>query len=358
MPSTPFADFSHAIGTAATTWIAVTREAPAVALLLQVLTVWLAVLVLHKLGTAALRRIAAPFPLSRKLVEYGNHAGRIAVFLLVLHIVLRDDTQPAALLPAIRQAISLGSIVALTWLAVRCIAAVADTVIELHPAGAGDALRARAIQTQTRVLARSVMAVLIVAGAGLALGTLPQLRQIGTSLLASAGLVGLAAGLAARPALSNLLAGLQLALAQPIRLEDVVVVEGEWGWIEEITATYVVVRIWDQRRLIVPLQWFIEHPFQNWTRIGTEILGNVMLKVDYRMPLEPLRAEAMRICQATPDWDGRFCRVQVVDVGPQAMQLRITVSADDARRSGDLCCMVREKLLEYLARNYPDYPPR
>ncbi|MBI1889789.1 MAG: mechanosensitive ion channel family protein [Burkholderiales bacterium] len=338
--------------------MAVTHDVPIVAVLVQILVVWLAVLVVHKLGTTALRRLAAPFPLSRKLIDYGNHAGRLAVFLLVLQIVLRNDTEPAAVLSVIRQFVSLGLIAALTWLAVRSIAAIADTMIELHPADTADNLHARKIQTQTRVLARSAMAVLVIAGAGLALATLPQLRQIGTSLLASAGLVGLAAGLAARPVLSNLLAGLQLALTQPIRLEDVVVVEGEWGWVEEITSTYVVVRIWDQRRMIVPLQWFIEHPFQNWTRTSAEIFGSVLLKVDYRLPVDPLREEALRICQSSPEWDGKMCQVQAVNTDAQALQLRVLVSSMDAKSNWDLCCKVREHLMGFIARDDSQYPPK
>ena len=331
------------------------REMPVVAILVQVLLLWIAVLLFHRFGTRILRRIAGPFPFSRRLVDYANQAGRIVVFLLALQFILRND---AGFPLMVRQANTLALIAALTWFGVRCVKAVADTIIELNPADASDNLHARRVQTQTKVLSRSIMVVIVLIGSGLALMTLPPLRQIGTSLLASAGVAGLVVGFAARPVLSNLLAGIQLALTQPIRLEDVVIVENEWGWIEEITGTYVVVRLWDQRRMVVPLQWFIEHPFQNWTRTNSEILATVSLWVDYRMPIEPIRSEAERLCQSVPEWDGRLCLTQVVDATPQAMHVRILVSAVDAGHSWDLRCKLREGLIDFIQRNYPDHLPR
>jgi small-conductance mechanosensitive channel len=169
---------------------------------------------------------------------------------------------------------------------------------------------------------------------------------------------GVVVGFAAKPILGNLLAGMQLALTQPIRLEDVVIVENEWGWIEEITGTYVVVRIWDQRRMIVPLQWFIEHPFQNWTRRTSDILGTVLIWADYRLPLEPVRKEAQRICRDSPDWDGRVCLIEVVDTNDRAMQFRVLVSALDSPRAWNLRCQIREGLIHFIQRDYSEYLPR
>ena len=169
--------------------------------------------------------------------------------------------------------------------------AVGEAIVQAHPLDTADNLQARRIHTQARVLARSVMVVIVIIGFGGALMTFPNVRQIGASLLASAGVAGLVAGIAARPVLGNLIAGLQIALSQPIRLDDVVVIQGEWGRVEEITGTYVSVRLWDQRRLIVPLQWFIENPFTNWTRNSSQIIGTVFFYVDFRMPLAPLREE-------------------------------------------------------------------
>jgi len=183
-------------------------------------------------------------------------------------------------------------------------------------------------------------------------------RHLGTSLLASAGLLGLVAGIAARPVLSNLLAGVQIALAQPMRLEDVVVVEGEWGWIEEIYMTYVVVRIWDLRRLVVPLSYFIERPFQNWTRRTTNILATVFIYADYTVPVEELRQELHRLLLASGMWDGKVWGLQVTDATEQTVQLRALMSARDSGNAWDLRCHVREELIALLQGRYPRSLPR
>ncbi len=170
------------------------------------------------------------------------------------------------------------------WLLVRAVAAGERAILRSHPIDVSDNLEARRIQTQTRVLSRVLMGGIIVLGASLVLLTFPMVQKIGTALLASAGLIGLVAGIAAKPVFGNLIAGLQIALTQPIRLDDVVIVEGEWGRIEEIGSSYVVVRIWDERRMVVPLTWFIENPFQNWTRRSADLLGTAFLWLDYRAP--------------------------------------------------------------------------
>ncbi|HEU4621779.1 MAG TPA: mechanosensitive ion channel family protein [Burkholderiaceae bacterium] len=247
---------------------------------------------------------------------------------------------------------------AATWLVMRCIVGLEQAVIAAHPSTPGDNLEARRISTQTHVLGRSAMVLVGVIGASLVLMTFQEIRQIGASLLASAGVAGIIAGLAARPVLGNLIAGLQIGLTQPIRLDDVVIVEGEWGWIEEIGGAYVVVRLWDQRRLVVPLQWWIEHPFQNWTRRSSDIIGTVFLWVDYRLPLEPLRAELQRLCEAAPEWDRRVSVLQVTDANERAMQLRILVSSADSPRNWDLRCKVREGLIAFVQRQHADCLPR
>jgi small-conductance mechanosensitive channel len=154
---------------------------------------------------------------------------------------------------------------------------------------------------------------------------------------------------------SNLIAGLQLALAQPLRIDDVLIVQGEWGRVEEITGTYVVLKIWDERRLIIPLQWFIENPFQNWTRSNAQIIGTVFVWVDYRMPLEPLREAARRACEAAPEWDKRLCLLQVVEAGERSMQLRVLVTSGNSSLNWDLRCKVREALVDFMQREYPQY---
>jgi small-conductance mechanosensitive channel len=340
------ADWSRTIQLVLTPWIALMQHAPWVELVVQAFVLLLGVLILHHIGTGALQRIARHLPLSRRLVWYGNRAGSMVVYLLLLQVLLRNSETVAPGMLLVQHLCALLLITALTWLAVRCVSAVADTIIELNPADTVDNLQARRIQTQTKVLARTVMVVVILVGSGMALMTLPLLRQIGTSLLASAGVAGLIVGFAAKPVVGNLLAGLQLALTQPIRLEDVVIIENEWGQVEEITGTYVVIRIWDQRRMIVPLQWFIEHPFQNWTRSNSELLGTVIIWVDFSMPIAALRAELERLVRAAPEWDGRVCVLQVTDLDQRAMQLRALVSARDA-----------EGLIDFIQREYPEHLP-
>lgn len=327
-------------------------------IIVQILLALLGVFIFHRIGTRILHRVTEPFPFWRHLVWYGHQAGRAIVFLVLLQVILRNapDTLPG--ISVVRHLGALSLTAAITWFGVRCVAAVADTVLELNPLQSRNNLEARRIHTHTRVMARSIMIIVIVIGAGAALMTLPLLRQVGTSLLASAGVAGIFIGFAAKPVLSNLLAGLQIALTQPIRLDDVVIVENEWGWIEEITATYVVVRIWDQRRLVMPLQWFIEHPFQNWTRSNSEILGTVLLWVDYRMPVDLIREEAQRVCESSDEWDERVCVTQVVDAGSQAQQIRVLVSAADAGQAWDLRCKLREQLIQFIQRDYPQYLPR
>lgn len=318
----------------------------------------IAALIALTIGKVVLRRLARFSVVLDAMVERTNAPAYLVVPLAALQVVL--GTAPGDLrgLALISRITSLALIVALTWLAMRVVGAFAQAVVRLHPADMSDNLAARRVQTQTGVLARVVIGVVLVIGFGAALMTFPDVRQIGASLLASAGLAGLVAGIAARPVLGNLIAGLQIALAQPLRLDDVVIIEGEWGRIEEITATYVVARLWDQRRLVVPLQWVIEHPFQNWTRREAQLLGTVMLCVDYRVALAPLRAELERVCAAAPEWDERVALLQVVETSDRAMQLRALVSAADASRSWDLRCRVREALIEFLQRHDPDGLPR
>ncbi|MDH3556239.1 MAG: mechanosensitive ion channel family protein, partial [Deltaproteobacteria bacterium] len=173
-----------------------------------------------------------------------------------------------------------------------------------------------------------------------------------------AGIVGIIVGLAAQKSISTLFAGIQMAITQPIRIDDVVIVENEWGRIEEITLTYVVVRIWDLRRLIVPITYFLEKPFQNWTRISAEILGTVFLYVDYTVPVEAVRTELRRILENSPLWDGQICLLQVTNATERTTELRAIISATDASNAWELRCEVREKLIGFIRQNYPDGLPK
>ncbi len=337
---------------------ALAAASPWAALLVSAVWLWVGLWIAGHVSLLALARLVNPFPFLRTLLGHTFSAVRLLLFLLLLQALLRNLPQPGTAFGLLRDINAVLLVATLTWALVRAVEAARDTILAAHPVTSPDNLAARRIQTQTRVLARSAMALLVVVGTGLALMTFPALQRLGTSLLAAGGLAGIAAGFAAKPILSNLLAGLQIALTQPIRLDDVVIVQNEWGRIDEITGTYVVVGLWDQRRLILPLQWFIENPFQNWTRHSAELLGNVTLWLDYRAPIPQIRAEAIRICRAAPEWDGRLVEVQVVDASPQAIQLRILVSAANADQTWHLRCRIREELIAYIARTCPECLPR
>ncbi|RDK03872.1 mechanosensitive ion channel family protein [Paraburkholderia lacunae] len=314
----------------------------------------------QRVGARIVTRIARPYPLTSVVLRYIDKPSLFVLVILMLEAVWWEAPDTLMFITPLRDAAAIALIGALTWLSVRSAAAIGEAIVQAHPLDTADNLQARRIHTQARVLARSVMLVIVIVivGVGGALMTFPSVRQIGASLLASAGVAGLVAGIAARPVLGNLIAGLQIALSQPIRLDDVVVIQGEWGRIEEITGTYVSVRLWDQRRLIVPLQWFIENPFSNWTRSNSQIIGTVFLYVDYRMPLAPLREELARIVENAPEWDRRVQVLQVTDGTERSMQLRALVSSLDSGLNWDLRCRVREGLLDFIQKHYPQYLPR
>jgi small-conductance mechanosensitive channel len=278
--------------------------------------------------------------------------------LVALQMVWQAAPDELHFIGSVRHLNGLLLIAATTWLALRAIHGLAEGVLAKHPSDVADNLQARRILTQTRVLARTAMTMVLLAGGSLMLMTFPGARQVGASLLASAGVIGIIAGLAAKPVFSNLVAGLQIALAQPIRIDDVLVVEGEWGRVEEITGTFVVLRIWDERRLILPLQYFIEKPFQNWTRHNAQLLGAVFIYLDYAMPLAPLRAEMERIVRAAPEWDGRTFGLQVTDATERTMQIRVLATAASSGQAFDLRCRIREGLIDFVQREHPQCLPR
>ncbi|MDQ0035414.1 small-conductance mechanosensitive channel [Variovorax boronicumulans] len=326
---------------------------------------WLAVLVavplallVHRIGGLVLRRITRPVPAVHAMVVNIQPAARLALPLLALLLVFQAAPDDLRFIANVRHLTGLLLIAATTWLLVRAISGFADGVLAQHPSDVADNLQARRVLTQTRVLARTAMTVVMVAGGAMMLMTFPGARQVGASLLASAGVIGIVAGLAAKPVFSNLIAGLQIALAQPIRIDDVLVVEGEWGRVEEITGTFVVLKIWDERRLILPLTYFIEKPFQNWTRHSAQLLGSVFIYLDYGMPLAPLREEVERIVKAAPEWDGRFFNLRVTDTTERTMQVRVLCTAATSGLAFDLRCSVREGLIEFMQREYPQFLPK
>ena len=308
-------------------------------------------------GRLALRRLTAPYVMASVVLRHAQRPTQYILPLLGLQVVWNNAPSTLHLIELVRHLNSLLLIAAITWLGVECVRGACEAVIAQHPVNDADNLQARRIHTQSRVISRMLIAMIALIGMSAILMSFPNVREVGMSLLASAGVVGLVAGIAARPVLGNLIAGLQIALGQPIRLDDVVIVQNEWGWIEEITSTYVVVRLWDERRLVVPLQWFVENPFQNWTRKTSQIIGTVFIWVDYRMPLDPLREELAKLCKSARDWDGRVALLQVTDSTERAMQLRMLVSSVDSPRNWDLRCLVREGLVAYVQQHYPQYLP-
>lgn len=244
------------------------------------------------------------------------------------------------------------------FLLVRLVHGIEDFIESRLGLDEADNLEARRIYTQIRVLRRVLISFIIFAAFAAMLLRLPGASDIGKGLLASAGIAGLVIGLAAQRALGNLLAGFQIAVTQPIRIDDVVVVEGEWGRVEEITLTYVVIRIWDERRLILPISYFLEKPFTNWTRENSEILGTVYLYTDYTVPVDALREELDRILESSSHWDGRVKGLVVTDSKPDSLELRALVSAKDGGAAWDLRCEVREQLVAFLQREYPGALPR
>jgi small-conductance mechanosensitive channel len=287
-------------------------------------------------------------------------AGPVGVVWMV--IVLGSALSPAGLPQVttlvIGRLLIVAFILAVGWGALNALALASDVYVQRFRMDTPDNLLARKHVTQVRILRRASETLIAVITASAALMTFPQVREYGVSLFASAGAAGLVVGLAARPLLSNLIAGVQLAITQPIRLEDAVVVEGEWGWIETIASTHVVVRIWDLRRLVLPLTYFIERPFQNWTKQNADLLGSVLLHVDYTVQIEELRRKLTEIVTSTPLWDGKVVVLQVVDALPTTIQLRALVSARNSGQAWDLRCHVREKMIEFLQRNHPHALPR
>ncbi|RZL38674.1 MAG: mechanosensitive ion channel [Pedobacter sp.] len=221
-----------------------------------------------------------------------------------------------------------------------------------------DNLRERKIRTQLQFLRKFVVATIIVVSASIVLLSFESMRKVGAGLLTGVGIGGIIIGFAAQKSLGNLLAGFQIAFTQPIRIDDVVIVEGEWGKIEEITLTYVVVNIWDQRRLILPITYFIEKPFQNWTRVSSQLLGTVFLYLDYTVPIPPLRDELTRLLNENPLWDKRVNVVQVTDNKELNLEVRFLMSAKNSSQAFDLRCYVRENMIAFINQNYPDSLPK
>jgi small-conductance mechanosensitive channel len=305
-----------------------------------------------------LPRVVRDRILAEELLARCRWPTRVLVAFAAVRLVLSGAHLRPSLHATLAHLLLIGTVVAGAWLAERAVRVAEDALMRRYDVEVPDNLRARRVRTQVRVLGRVVVAGIVVLALATVLLTFPQGRTIGASLLASAGIAGVLAGVAGRSTVGNFIAGLQIAFAEPIRLDDAVVVEGEWGNIEEITLTYVVVRIWDRRRLVLPSSYFVEQPIENWTRYSADIVGTVLLHVDYATPVDDVRAEFERVVAASKLWNGQTAVLQVVDTTERTMVLRAVVSADSAQNVWDLRCEVRECLLAWLHAEHPEALPR
>lgn len=299
---------------------------------------------------------------SRKLIGHtGTPAGMLAAgvgLAVALALLESRGILPGSAGAWWSKVVTVLLILAGTWLVIGIVAGVDDLILSRYRIDVRDNLKARRVHTQVSVISRTLMIIVGIAGIAVALMTFDSVGKIGASLLASAGIAGIAVGFAAKPVLGNIIAGVQIALTQPIRIDDAVIINDEWGWIEEITTTYVVVKIWDERRLIVPFSKIIEEPFENWTRNSANILGSVVLHVDYSCPVDALRDELDRILDGHPKWDGRAKVLQVIECTEKSMTLRALVTAVDSPTAWELRCDVRERLISYLQHEHPWALPR
>ena len=283
----------------------------------------------------------------------------LVLLLLIDFIILQGIFRPGEETAVIfGHIITLSLIFVIAWLLIRTVNLSREIIMRRYDLSERDNLQARKIFTQFRILERIIIFVVVLIAIAIALMTFESIQRIGVSLFASAGVAGIIIGFAAQKVIASVLAGFQIALTQPIRIDDVVIVENEWGWIEEITLTYVVVRIWDKRRLIVPTTYFIETPFQNWTRVSADILGTVFIYTDYTVPVNELRAELTRILEGSDLWDGKTNVMQVTNATDRTLEVRALMSAADSPTAWDLRVMVREKLITFLQEKYPSSLPR
>jgi small-conductance mechanosensitive channel len=289
-----------------------------------------------------------------------NHPARWVFLTICVLSVFPWLPLPQAIAQPLRITLHILLVVLSGWLAIGCVYVLQDGLTRRYDLAADNNIRARRIHTQAQVLRRILIIFIVIIDAGCILWTFPdpQLWHYGSGLIASAGLATIVLAAAAKPTVGNLLAGLQIAFTEPIRIDDVVIVQGEWGRVEEITTSYVVVRIWDLRRLIVPLSYFIENPFQNWTREHSDLLGTAFIYTDYSVPVQALREHFAKLLEASPLWDRKVCSTQVTNLTERTMEIRCLMSARNASDQFDLRCIVREEMVKFIQENYPDAFPR
>lgn len=319
----------------------------------------LCALAVHRLVGALVRRAIGPRrSMAVLILEATSGPTRLALCLAAVAFIMPAAPLGDQLRNDLTHLFAVATIALIGWISIRAVDLVSAQYLMRYHDSIAENLLARKHVTQVRVFKRVIGTLVIIIAVSASLMTFDSVRQYGVSLFASAGAAGIVVGLAARPLLSNLIAGIQIAITQPIRIEDAVIIENEWGWVEDIASTYVVIRLWDWRRMVVPLSYFIERPFQNWTRDAASLIGSVILHVDYAADVARIRSYLEQAVRQSQLWDKAVVNLQVVDTDQRTMQLRALVSARNAPESWDLRCEIREKLLAFLRKEMPEAMPR
>jgi small-conductance mechanosensitive channel len=317
-----------------------------------------AALLLARIVRESTARIFRRVPRIREAIALGRNPLRLVLSLIGIRIGLGATAAGAEWFGPVSYVLTLGLIASLAWLAVVVLLIIEVMLLSKYSTDSKDNRRMRRLKTQIMLGRRVGVAVIVTIGVAFVLLTIPEVRALGAGILASAGLISIVAGLAVQSTLTNVFAGMQLAFTDAIRVDDVVVVETQWGTIEEITMTYVVVHLWDDRRLILPSTYFTTTPFENWTRKQSAILGTVELDLDWRAPVGDLRAHLKETLAGTELWDGRTGVLQITDAVNSLVRVRILVSAEDSGALFDLRCLVREAMVTYLQEWHPGALPR
>ncbi len=278
----------------------------------------------------------------------------LAALAMLLHAIpFPEDTRDI-----LRHLLLIIAIIGIAWFFMRLFRVFEQLILQRYAAKVRENESARKISTHVSLARKILNVLLLLLAVSSVLMTFDTVRQVGLSILASAGIASVIIGFAAQKSLTTLISGIQIAITQPISIDDVVVVENEWGRIEEITLTYVVVQLWDQRRLIVPINWFIDRPFENWSRTSAELLGTVFFYTDYTVNPETLRHELERVLASTPLWDGRVAQLHITNITEKSVEIRVLVSAANSSNVWELRCLVREQLIEFIKSNYPGWLPK
>ncbi len=316
-------------------------------------------LLVHRVGRLVIwRLVGTNRPVASQLLKRTSGPAQFALCLVAVAFVLPFAPLDDPLRSELTHGLAVAVIGLIGWISIRAVDIAAARYLQRFRLDSEDNLLARKHVTQVRVFKRVLDTLVIIFAASTALMTFDSVRQYGVSLFASAGAAGLIVGLAARPLLGNLIAGVQIAITQPIRIEDAVIIENEWGWVEDIASTYVVIRLWDWRRMVVPLSYFIEKPFQNWTRDAQSLIGVIILHVDFGADVPRIRRKLEQVARESPLWDGAVVNLQVIETHPRSIELRAVVSARNAPQSWDLRCEIREKLLAFIRDEMPEAFPR